>query len=238
MRNLTTWVITAGTVLTGVLPAHAMEMDHAVFTSVKIDQFEHRWQTGDDLYVGKGIMRVGTDEQKIALKVETEYLARARRFERAEFQLRYQHIISDFFDVYVGVRQDVKPSPSRSYGVVGLSGIAKQWFDVDLSAFLSERGTPSARLDAEYEILLTQKLVLEPSLELNASIGDDKAIDIGNGFTKLETGLRLRYEIIRNIAPYIGVNWERKLGETAQLVRSSGEDPDMLSAVAGIRFMF
>ena len=220
------------------LPSQAMEMDHAIFTSVKIDQFEHRSQAGDDLSVGKGALRVGTDEQKIMLKMESEYLTQAKRFERAEFQLRYEHIISDFFDAYIGIRQDVKPSPNRSYGVIGLTGIAKQWFDVDLSAFLSEHGTPSARLDAEYEILITQKIILEPSLELNASIGDDKAIDIGSGFTKLETGLRLRYEIKRNIAPYIGVNWERKLGETAQWARAGGEDPDVLAAVAGIRFMF
>jgi copper resistance protein B len=119
-----------------------------------------------------------------------------------------------------------------------VSGLARQWFEIDASAFVSEKGDASLRLDADYEILLTQRLILEPALTLDAALSDDKAVGTAAGFTSLETGLRLRYEIEREIAPYLGINWERKLGATADLARAAGEDPDVLSVVTGVRLMF
>lgn len=218
--------------------ASAMDMDHEIFTSIKIDQLEHRWQSGDELVVAKGSLQMGTDEQKLVLKAETEYLRDAQKFDRGEIQFRYQHSISDFFDAYVGLRHDVKPDPARTYIGLGLMGLAPQWFEVDLTGFVSETGGVSARLDTSYEIPVTQKIYLEPDLTLDASLRNDAAIDVGRGLGKLETGLRLRYEITRKIAPYIGVNWERQLGETSRLVRAAGEDPDLFAAVIGVKLMF
>lgn len=235
MKNILPLLVLAGMAL--VTPTSAMDMSHEIFTSIKIDQLERRWQSGDDLIAARGALQMGPDEQKIVLKVESEYLGNANHFERAEFQIQYRHIISDFFDAYVGLRQDVKPDPARSYAAFGITGLAPQWFEVDLAGFVSETGTASARLDASYEIPITQKIYLEPDLTLDAFLKNDTAINTGRGLGKLETGLRLRYEITRRIAPYIGINWERRLGETSRLVRASGEDPDLLSAVIGIRFM-
>lgn len=219
-------------------PASAMDMGHEIFTSIKIDQLEHRWQSGDDLVAVKGALQMGADGQKIVLKAESEYLQNAHRFERAEFQIQYRHAISDFFDAYAGLRHDVKPDPTRSYATFGITGLAPHWVEIDVAGFVSETGGASARLDVSYEIPITQKIYLEPDMELEASLKNDAAIDVGRGFSKLETGLRLRYEITRKIAPYIGINWERRLGETSRLVRAAGEDPDLLSAVIGIKLMF
>ena len=236
MKNILSLLMLPGMAL--ATSASAMDMDHEIFTSIKIDQLEHRWQSGDDLVAAKGALQIGTGEQKIVLKVESEYLRDAHTFDRAEFHLRYQHIISDFFDAYVGLRHDVKPDPARSYATFGITGLAPHWFEIDVAGFVSETGAASARLDVSYEIPITQKIYLEPDMELDASLKNDAAIDVGRGFSKLETGLRLRYEISRKIAPYIGVNWERRLGETSRLARAAGEDPDLLSAVIGIKLMF
>lgn len=236
MKHLLPFLLLPGMAL--ATSASAMESGHAIFTSIRIDQLEHRWQSGGDLVVTKGALQIGADDQKLALKVESEYLRDARKFDHAEFQIQYQHTISDFFDAYIGIRHDVKPDPARTHAAFGITGLAPHWFEIDLAGFVSETGGASARLDVSYEIPITQKIYLEPDLSLDASLKNDAAIDVGRGFSTLETGLRLRYEITRKIAPYIGVNWERHLGETSRLVRAAGEDPDTLSAVIGIKLMF
>lgn len=236
MRSLSFFAV-AGFLL-AALPAHAEMSDDDVFAALYVNRLEHRFQAGDDLAVAEGQLRIGNDEHKFVGKADIDYLTDSGRYEKAEFQLRYQRMVSDFFDVHIGVRQDLKPSPNRTYAVFGASGLAPQWFEIDASAFVSEKGDLSLRLDADYDILITQRLVLQPALTLDAALSDDKDIDIAAGLTSLETGLRLRYEIEREFAPYLGVNWERKLGATSSLARTAGEDPDILSFVAGVRLMF
>ncbi len=220
------------------LPARAGMADDDIFAALFVNRLEHRFQAGDDMLVAEGQLRIGNDEHKLVGKADIDYLTGEGKYEKAEFQLRYQRMISDFFDAHIGIRQDIKPNPNRTYAVFGVSGLAQQWFEIDASAFVSEKGDASLRLDADYEILLTQRLILEPALTLDAALSDDKAVDIAAGFTSLETGLRLRYEIEREIAPYLGINWERKLGATADLARTAGENPDVLSVVAGVCLMF
>ncbi|NIJ40708.1 copper resistance protein B [Parvibaculum indicum] len=230
-------VLAAG-FLMAALPAQAEMSDDDVFAALFVNRLEYRVQPGGDMAVAEGQLRIGNDEHKLVGKADIDYLISSGRYEKAEFQLRYQRMVSDFFDLHIGVRQDLKPSPNRTYAVIGASGLAPQWFEIDASAFVSEKGDLSLRLDADYDILITQRLVLQPALTLDAALSDDRDTDIAAGLTSLETGLRLRYEIEREFAPYIGVNWERKLGATSSLVRTSGEDPDILSFVAGVRLMF
>lgn len=221
-----------------VLPAHAEMSDKDIFAALFVNRLEHRFQASDDMLVAEGQLRIGNDTHKLVGKADIDYLAGPGRYEKAEFQLRYQRMISDFFDAHIGIRQDLEPGPNRTYAVFGVNGLAPQWFEIDASTFVSEKGDLSLRLDADYDILITQRLVLQPALTLDAALSDDKDADIAAGFTSLETGVRLRYEIEREFAPYLGVNWERKLGATSGLVRAAGEDPDILSFVAGVRLMF
>lgn len=219
-------------------PAFGEKLDDQLFTLVQIDEFEYRAQDGDDLVTWQGLGRIGTDNHKLALKTEGEYVLDADKAERAEIQLLYQRPVAKFFDAQIGVRHDFKPDPSRSYAVVGIFGLAPQWFEVDASLFASHKGDVSARFEAEYDLLLTQRLVLRPTAEINVAFSDDKAVGVGAGFSDIDLGLRLRYEIVREVAPYVGVNWERKLGKTADLARDQGEDDNVLSVVAGIRVFF
>ena len=146
--------------------------------------------------------------------------------------------ISSFWDLQGGLRHDIKPSPSRSYGVIGVQGLAPYWFEVDAALFLSDKGDLSARLEAEYEIRLTQRAVLQPRVELNGSFSDDRAIDVGSGLSTADFGLRLRYEVAREFAPYIGVSYTRSFGDTKDFQRDDGDDTDQVSFVAGLRFWF
>jgi copper resistance protein B len=228
----------AAALLLAAGPARAEKMDDQLFTLFKIDELEHRWQKGEDIVTWDGQFRIGNDDHKLALKSEGEYVPDADRFHGAEIQALYLRRISDFFDAQIGVRQDLEPRPTRAYGVIGASGLAPQWFEVDANLFISERGHASARLEAEYDVLLTQRLVLEASGELDAAFADDRAAGIGGGLSSVELGLRLRYEIEREFAPYIGINWERKLGRTADLARADGEEAGAFALVVGLRLWF
>lgn len=213
-------------------------LDDQLFTLVKIDQLEFRLQDGDDVAAWDGQARIGTDRHKLALKSEGEYVIDPSNVDSAEVQLLYLGLISDFFDVQAGVRHDFEPHPSRTFAVAGISGLAPQWFEVDASLFLSEEGDVSARFEAEYDILFTQRLVLQPEAEVNIAFSDDEPTGVGAGIGSVELGLRLRYEFAREFAPYVGVNWERKLGKTSDFARAEGEDDNVLSIVAGVRVFF
>ena len=221
-----------------VLPANAEKLDAQLFTLVKIDQLEYRQQDGNDLIVWEGQGRIGDDENKLTLKTVGEYVRNADLFENAEVQLLYQRLISDFFDAQIGIRQDIKPDPSRTFGVIGINGLAPQWFETDASFFVSHKGDTSLRLEAEYDILFTQRLVLEPSAEINIAFSNDEKTGVGSGLSDVELGLRLRYEIAREFAPYIGINWERKIGKTSDFASEEGEDSNVFSVVAGLRIFF
>jgi len=121
---------------------------------------------------------------------------------------------------------------------VGVQGIAPYWFEVDANLFVGEDGLTNLRIEAEYELMLTQKLVLAPNLETNLYGKDDDKRGIGNGLTDIEAGLRLRYEIRREIAPYIGVHWEKLYGDTADIAQANGEKTEQGIIVAGLRVWF
>ena len=201
------------------------------------DQFEYRAQDGDDSLKWDAQGWVGGDYEKLWLKTEGAKRI-GGKVEDAEAQLLYSRLLTDFFDVQAGVRYDPEPHPRRGYAVLGVQGLAPYYFETDVALFLSNEGELSGRFSAEYELLLTQRLILQPSAEVNLSAQDTKARGIGVGVNDIELGLRLRYELRREFAPYIGVNWERKLGQTADIARRDGEDIDIPSLVAGIRFWF
>ncbi|EDP64576.1 copper resistance B precursor [alpha proteobacterium BAL199] len=240
MRLLTRLAAFGGAALmAAALPAQAEMLDDALFTSVRFDHLEYRVGDGSNIAAWDGEAWVGGDYWKLALESEGEYATRSKSFETLENQLVVRRLVSDFFDVKAGIRVDTPAGPNRYYGVIGFEGLAPQWFEVDGDLFLSEKGDLTSRFSAEYDILLTNRLILQPVAEINLAASDDREIGQGQGITDIETGLRLRYELIdRTVAPYIGVHWEKKLGETATIARSEGEDTDAVRLVTGVKVMF
>jgi len=153
-------------------------------------------------------------------------------------QFLYSKAIARYWDFQLGVRHDFKPSPSRSWATIGFKGLAPYFFDIDAAAFIGESGRTALRFEAEYELLLTQRLILTPEIELNIYGQNDPDVGIGAGLSDLEVGLRLRYEIRREFAPYIGINWSRLFGNTADFAKIAGEDTSEAQLVIGFRAWF
>lgn len=204
---------------------------------VLVEQSELRARDGHEAIAWEAEAWYGGDYHKALLKTEGEYdLSGA--FESAEAQLLYSRLIGHFWDAQVGLRYDFEPDPSRAYLVAGVAGLAPGGIELDAHGFVSEKGDLSARLEAEYDLLITQRLVLQPKAELDFAAQRERALGIGKGLSEVELGLRLRYEFAREFAPYVGVHWERKVGETARFAREDGEGTDHLFLVAGLRFWF
>lgn len=218
----------------------AVQNEHGGGTTYYVlsDRLEYQSNGGDPLLLFDGQAWWGGDKNKFTLKPEVEYDFNAGRFDEAELQALWTRPFARYFDVQAGVRHDFTAGADRTFGVIGVQGLAPYWFEVDAALFVSGTGDVSARFEAEYELLLTQRLILQPRTELNFAIQSVDELGIGGGLSTAELGLRLRYEIKRQFAPYIGVSWTRSVGETADFVRAGGEDPGSASLVAGVRTWF
>lgn len=178
----------------------------------------------------------GGDLDRLVLKSEGEGVF-GGGIEGAEVQALWSHAISPFFDLQSGVRFDFEPQ-SRGHAVIGIQGLAPYMIHLDAAAFLSETGDLSARVEAEYDQLITQRLILQPRIEFELAAQDIPERGIGAGLTSTELGLRLRYEITREFAPYVGVEWEQKLGRTRRIAITNGGDPSGLVFLLGLRSWF
>ena len=214
-----------------------LKMGSQIHTFFQADRFEYQLNDDNNKRVWDAQGWVGGDYNKLWLKTEGEGVP-GRTWESAEVQALYSRTISPFWDVQLGVRHDFRPDPDRTFGVLGVQGLAPYWFEVDTAFFAGEQGDVRWRGEFEYELLLTQKLVLQPRLEINASFDDVPEHGLGSGLNDTEMGLRLRYEIRREIAPYIGVSWARKYGDTADFAEAEGESTSTVSFVMGIRAWF
>jgi copper resistance protein B len=162
----------------------------------------------------------------------------SRDVAEARTELLWGHAFATFWDRQVGVRYDSGEGPNRSWLAFGVQGLAPYRFEVDATAYLGDSGRSALRFDGSYELLLTQKLILQPRIEANIYGRRDAERLLGSGLSDVAAGLRLRYEIRREIAPYVGIEWVRRYGETEDLVRAAGEDPNDARIVAGLRFWF
>ncbi len=229
--------ILATAVFTPTSIARAADMDDAIYWQFQVNQLEYRAGDGADVVAWDANAWIGNDDHRLAFKSEGENPI-GKRLEKAELQFLYRRPISTFFDLNAGIRHDLRPDPDRTYGVIGLQGLAKQFVETDANLFLSERGDLSARLEAEVDWRLTQRLILQPTAEINVAFSEDRRIHSGAGINTVEAGLRLKYEIRREFAPYVGLHYERKIGTTANFARGEGEDTDSLRLVAGVSFWF
>lgn len=213
-------------------------MDEMPFGKVLIDQLELGYTDGADSYSWEGRAYWGDDYNKIALETEGEGLLQEGRVETAEVQLLYSHLISPYFDIQAGLRYDLEPEPERAFAVLGLQGLAPYWFEVEADLYLSEDGDLSFRGEFEYELLFTQRLILTPEFEFTLAAQDVPEYGLGSGLRSTEMGLRLRYAIQREFAPYIGVTYEQLYGETADVAEAAGEPTSSIAFVVGIRAWF
>lgn len=205
---------------------------------VLADRFEYQSNDGSPALLFDGQGWWGTDRNKLWVKSEIEYDFNADRFEEAELQALWSRPVSRYFDFQAGVRRDFQQGATRTFGVVGVQGLAPYWFELDTAIFISGDGDISARVEAEYDLLITQRLIIQPRTELNFAVQSVPDAGVGGGLSTAEVGLRLRYEIRRQFAPYIGVNWVRSVGETADFARADGDDVGPVSLVAGLRLWF
>jgi copper resistance protein B len=246
--------------------ADTMQMDDTTrFGKVLIDHLE--WRDGD-AGEGRGAWDAqgyyGSDYNKLWVKSEGSYVSRGRNagantaggtggntvgnmgggtaggtgIRDADVEILWNRVISAWWNVQAGGRQDFGPGQSRTWAAVGIQGLAPQWFETEATVYASDEGRTSARLKAQYDLLLTQRLALQPFVEANLYGRSDPEHQIGSGLADLEVSIRLRYEICRELAPYIGFVWVRRFGGTADLARSAGGEASDLELAVGLRVWF
>jgi len=200
------------------------------------DRLEFRAREGGDGYLWDVQGYYGGDIDKFWFKSEGEG-SFGEPIEGAEVQALWSRAIAPFFDFQAGVRQDLT-GPERTHAVIGIQGLAPYQFEVDAAVFVSTKGDVTARIEAELDQRITQRLILQPRAELALSAQDISELGIGAGLDRIEAGLRLRYEFAREFAPYVGVSQEWRIGGSADFARAVGEDPSVTNYGVGVRFWF
>ena len=216
--------------------------DHMRFRSFLVNQLEYQMNEGDDTLGWDAVGWYGGDYNRLWLKTEGEWRTSGERGGEAEVQALYGRLIAPFWDFQVGLRYDQLSGAgfdrSRGFAVIGLQWLAPYRFELEPALFISQDGDLSARLTATYDLLLTPRLILQPRLDLDAAVQSAEKFGVGEGVNSLGLGLRLRYEITREFAPYIGVQWRQQFGETADLARRGGGRADDIAVVFGVRLWF
>ena len=210
--------------------------DEESFGSVLFDNFEAVRSGGNSSGAYDVLARFGRDYNKLVIKGEGEVAS--GKLQNARTEGLWSHAVSTFWDAQLGLRQDSGVGPDRTWLAFGMQGLAPYWFAVDAAAYAGAGGRTALRLGAEYELLVTQRLIVQPRVEANFYGKSDTARDIGKGFSDLTAGIRVRYEFSRQFAPYVGVEWANRFGETADLARAVGEPTRSTRFVAGVRFWF
>lgn len=208
-----------------------------VFHQILFNLAELQAHSGRDGYRWDGEAWIGGDRNRLWIKSEGGGGLHGG-VDSAEVQVLYGRAIGPYYDLQLGLRHDVRPKPGRTYATIGVDGLAPYNLETEGALFLSTNGDLLARLEGWYDERLTQRLVLQPRVELNLAAQDVPDDRYGAGLIDAELGLRLRYEIRREFAPYIGLSWQRKAGRTASYARASGERVGTTSLVAGIRTWF
>lgn len=217
------------------LQGHAVH-DTGVHFMVLADQLEWQGSPAGNGAIWDTKAWVGGDVNRIWVRSEADY--QQGEFDDAEGHLMLGRNISPWWSLVGGVRHDFTPGPARTWAAVGLQGLAPQWFDVEVTGYLGESTRTALRVEVEYDWLLTDRLIVQPLMELNAFGKADPDREIGAGLSTVEFGARVRYEIRRELAPYAGLVWHRQVFETGDLARERGEDAGGWRFVSGLRFWF
>ncbi|ROU00462.1 copper resistance protein B [Marinobacter sp. R17] len=226
-------------VASGLVSAEERDFQTAkYFWGVQFEELEYRYSNDDEeLGAWDGSAYYGSDELKFRWRTKGEYLADDNTLESLENHFLLQTPVSDFFDLKAGVRADTPEDENRTYGVLGIAGLAPYWFEIDADLYISNKGKASTELDLEYELLFTNRLSLSLGLDATVAFSEDRDIGVGKGLSSTELGARLRYDLVdRLFSPYIGIVNERVYGDTRKLAgEDSGED---WFAVVGAQIVF
>jgi copper resistance protein B len=213
-------------------------MDNRIIWHVLLDQFEGRSNGPDNEFRWDGQGWLGTDMNKLWFK--SEGFVENGKVTDGDTEALYDRPIPflRYFDAQAGVRYDLDSNPGRTWGAIGVQGLAPYFFDFEPTFYFSDRGRVAGRVTGSYDLLLTNRLILQPQFELNFYSKRDPSREIGSGLSDLDTGLRLRYEITRKFAPYIGVAYTGKFGESADFTRAGGGIVNDVRFVFGIRLWY
>lgn len=210
--------------------------DERNFAALLVDRLERVYTNDGNATAYDAQAWFGRDYDRLVLKAEGDIAG--GKLQDARTELLWGHAVATFWDTQLGARYDSGVGPGRGWLALGVQGLAPYWFDVEATAYLGEQGRSALRLAASYDLLLTQKLILQPRVEASLYGKRDAARAIGSGLSDGAAGLRLRYEFTRQIAPYVGVEWAGKFGETADFARVAGKKTSEARWVAGVRFWF
>jgi copper resistance protein B len=232
------WLLVAA--MLALAPGAALAQDkaeahpHRTFHMVRLEA-DYARRDGENVFGWDGDAWIGGDRQKLWLKSEGEF--EGGDVHEGRLEALYSRNVATFWDLQFGVRQDFEPG-SATHLAVGVQGLAPFQFETEAFAYLSDEGVLSGRLLQSVDVHLTQRLILEPEVELELQAADAPELGRGSGFTSAELSAQLRYEITRKFAPYVELAWERRLGDTADLARAAGEDAENTSLKAGLRVWF
>jgi len=215
---------------------HLSHSDQSSFGSLRIDRLEAVRTSERTTGQYEFQARYGRDYDRAVLKAEGEFAD--GRLEDARTELLWSHAVDVYWETQLGVRHDSGTGPDRGWLAFGIQGLAPYWFEVDATAYVGDEGRSALRLEMDYELLLTQKLILQPRLEANLYGKQDAERALGSGLSDLAAGIRLRYEIRREFAPYVGIEWAGKYGGTADYAKAAGENSRETRVVAGLRFWY
>lgn len=214
-----------------------MEMgDDASFGRVLFNELEYARGSGSRGQVVDAEAWYGGDYNKAWFKLEAE--RQGGKLESSRSEALWDRVFATFWSTQLGVRHDTGPGGSKNWLAFGVRGLAPYWFDTEATLYVGSSGALAARAEMRYELLLTQRLILQPQVEANFYSKDDPQREVGAGLSELDLGLRLRYEIRRQFAPYVGVSWKRQFGGTADYARQAGERVRSTQWVAGVRIWF
>ncbi|WP_298746633.1 copper resistance protein B [uncultured Brevundimonas sp.] len=206
-------------------------------TAVIVDRLEASFGDSGDAWLWDAQGWSGGDINRFWWKSEGD--GEGGDVEEAALQALYSRAVAPFWDVQAGLRQDIRADgPDATHLVIGVQGLAPHWWEVDAAAFLSTDGDLTARVEAEYDQRITQRWILQPRLGIELSAGDSPELGLGSGLSSVEAGLRLRYEVRREFAPYAGVEWSRAFGAAAEALEARGGEAEDLRLVVGLRAWF
>lgn len=209
--------------------------DNDVHYRVLLDRLEWHSAEGGRAANWDSTSWVGRDTSRLWIRSEGQ--TRNSSVHDADVHALYGRAFARWWDVVAGIRQDFAPGVGQTWAAVGVQGLAPLWFEVAATAYVGPSGRTAARLEAEYELRLTNRLIVQPRLEVNLSGKTDVTRGVSAGLSRAEPGFRMRYEFRREFAPYLGLEWDRAFGATAQ-ASVNGEDAGGVRAVAGLRFWF
>jgi len=210
--------------------------DRGIYAHAIFNQLEGRWNGSNPEFRWDGQGWIGTDYDKLWIKSEGTLGKGA--LDDGQQQFLYSRAVTTYFDLQGGLRSDLDSRPTRNWAAFGVQGLAPYFFDLEVTGFVSGEGHLAGKLEASYDLLLTQRLILQPQIELNLYSKSDPARLVGAGFSDIDTGLRLRYELDRKFAPYIGVVYQGKFGQTANFARQAGESTGDVRFAFGVRVWF